>query len=222
MELGGMRLRNRVAHASITTRFGKDHRVSERLIAYHANRASGGCAMIVTEPLAALQWQHNEGAKIRVYDDGEIEGLARWADAVERHDCRLLGQLQDPGRGRHHPRAGRRRPHDHRRTAAEHPHRRKASARTPRVTASGVRVAAACTPEARFGAGRHLDAGGHGIDPAPERVIDLDNLGEGNLIAPGELDGVEKRPRAHCRRLATDLDLGRGGVQQGIGASINP
>jgi len=103
MELGGMRLRNRVAHASITTRFGKDHRVSERLIAYHANRASGGCAMIVTEPLAALQWQQNEGAKIRVYDDGEIEGLARWADAVERHDCRLLGQLQDPGRGRHHP-----------------------------------------------------------------------------------------------------------------------
>lgn len=103
MELGGLRLRNRVAHASITTRFGKDHRVSDRLIAYHANRAKGGCAMIVTEPLAALRRQTNAGAKIRIYDDGEMDGLSRWADAVERHDCRLLGQLQDPGRGRHHP-----------------------------------------------------------------------------------------------------------------------
>lgn len=103
MELGGVRLRNRVAHASITTRFGKDHRVSARLIAYHESRAQGGCAMIVTEPLAALARQKNQGAKIRVYDDGEMDGLSRWAEAVERHDCRLLGQLQDPGRGRHHP-----------------------------------------------------------------------------------------------------------------------
>ena len=26
---------------------------------------------------------------------------ARWAEAVESEDCRLLGQIQDPGRGRH-------------------------------------------------------------------------------------------------------------------------
>jgi len=100
--LGGIRLRNRVAHASVTTRYGVDQHVTERLVTYHASRAEGGCAMIITEPLAVLDWQTDESHKIRVYDESELDGLKRWADAVERHDCRLVGQLQDAGRGMHH------------------------------------------------------------------------------------------------------------------------
>ncbi len=98
----GVALRNRIAHASMTTRMGSNHRVTDQLIAYSENRAAGGCAMIVTEPLAVLRWQKDEGAKIRAYDDAELDGLKRWAAAVEAHDCRLLGQLQDAGRGKHH------------------------------------------------------------------------------------------------------------------------
>jgi 2,4-dienoyl-CoA reductase-like NADH-dependent reductase (Old Yellow Enzyme family) len=101
ISLGGVSLRNRVAHASMTTRFAVDQRVTPRLIAHHAGRAEGGCAMIVTEPLAVLKWQAGEANKVRVYDDDEMDGLKRWAEAVERHDCRLVGQLQDPGRGMH-------------------------------------------------------------------------------------------------------------------------
>ena len=33
---------------------------------------------------------------------GDIFFPKRWADAVESRDCRLLGQIQDPGRARHH------------------------------------------------------------------------------------------------------------------------
>jgi 2,4-dienoyl-CoA reductase-like NADH-dependent reductase (Old Yellow Enzyme family)/NADPH-dependent 2,4-dienoyl-CoA reductase/sulfur reductase-like enzyme len=102
IELGGIRLRNRVAHASITTRFAKDNRVTEQLITQHASRADGGCAMIITEPLAVLKWQTDETHKVRAWDDDEMEGLKRWADAVESRDCRLIGQLQDSGRGMHH------------------------------------------------------------------------------------------------------------------------
>src|SRR6185503_5148268 len=40
-------------------------------------------------------------SKTRVWNDDNLEGLKRWADAVESHDCRLLGQVQDPGRARH-------------------------------------------------------------------------------------------------------------------------
>ena len=100
--LGGITLRNRVAHAAMTTRFGKEQRVTDQLITQHASRAEGGCAMIITEPLAVLKWQTDETHKIRVYDESEMDGLKRWAAAIERYDSRLIGQLQDSGRGMHH------------------------------------------------------------------------------------------------------------------------
>src|SRR5687768_9177293 len=86
----------------MTTLLGENTRVTDRLIRYHANRAKGGAALIVTEPLSMAPHQLLPN-KVRVWNDDNVEGLKRWADAVETHDCRLLGQLQDPGRGRHAP-----------------------------------------------------------------------------------------------------------------------
>ena len=98
--LGRVVLKNRVVHASISTRFAESGAVSDRLIAYHANRARGGAAITVTEPLGVLA-QHAGGSRVDVWSGRNGEGLRRWAAAVEAHDCRLLAQLQDPGRGRH-------------------------------------------------------------------------------------------------------------------------
>lgn len=100
--LAGKRLRNRLVHASMTTLMGENARVTDRLVQYHANRARGGAALIVTEPLSMAPHQ-NIPYKVRVWNDDNLEGLERWADAVESEDCRLLGQIQDPGRGRHAP-----------------------------------------------------------------------------------------------------------------------
>lgn len=108
IDLGGVTLRNRVAHASMTTRYGQGQAVTEKLIAYHVNRARGGCAMSITEPLATLPWQSGEPNKVCVFDDSKLDGLKRWAEAVESLDCRLVGQLQDPGRATHQ---GMRRPY---------------------------------------------------------------------------------------------------------------
>lgn len=96
-----MRLRNRVVHASMTTLTVREGRVMPEQIQYYANRARGGAAMIVSEPLSMSELQSVPG-KTHVFDDANVEGLQRWAGAVEAHDCRLLGQIQDPGRARHH------------------------------------------------------------------------------------------------------------------------
>ena len=56
-ELAGKRLRNRIAHASMTTLSTPAGRVTERLIQYHANRAAGGAALTVTEPLGIKRHQ---------------------------------------------------------------------------------------------------------------------------------------------------------------------
>ena len=98
LTLHGVTLRNRVAHASMTTKMGRAQSVTDALVAYHRNRAAGGTGLIVTEPVAVQPW-HCQPYKINVFEDSA--GLVRWARAVEQHDCRLVGQLQDSGRGRH-------------------------------------------------------------------------------------------------------------------------
>jgi 2,4-dienoyl-CoA reductase-like NADH-dependent reductase (Old Yellow Enzyme family) len=100
--LAGHRLRNRVVHASMTTRFQSGGKVTPMLIDYCVNRARGGAAAVVSEPLAMMRSQASV-PKVQVFDGLNADGLKRWADAVESLDCRLLGQVQDPGRGRHAP-----------------------------------------------------------------------------------------------------------------------
>ncbi len=98
--LAGRPLRNRIVHASMNTHMAENTRVTDRLIQYHANRARGGAALIVTEPISMARHQ-NVSYRARAWNDDNLDGLKRWANAVESEDCRLLGQIQDPGRGRH-------------------------------------------------------------------------------------------------------------------------
>jgi dimethylglycine catabolism A len=98
--LAGKWLRNRITHASMTTRMGREQRLTEGQLAYYRNRARGGCSLIVTEPLTA--WRRQQAPhKLRVRGEDAFADLQRFAEAVESEDCRLLGQIQDPGRGRH-------------------------------------------------------------------------------------------------------------------------
>lgn len=100
--LRGSRLRNRLAHASMTTRMQREGFVTDELIRYYANRAAGGAGLIISEPLAMIA-QQDRLPKVRVRDPLGHDGLKRWAAAVAEQGGVLLGQVQDPGRGRHAP-----------------------------------------------------------------------------------------------------------------------
>lgn len=102
LQVGAHRLRNRVVHASMSTYFVRDREVTQRFVDYHASRARGGAAMIVTEPVSIAPWQTADN-RLAVYDQQNLDGLKRVAEAVEGEDCRLLAQIQDSGRGRHKP-----------------------------------------------------------------------------------------------------------------------
>ena len=101
-DLAAKRLRNRITHASMSLLATPAGRVTDRLIQYHANRAAGGAAMTVTEPLGMMRHQAGLG-RVQVWRRDDADGLRRFAEAVESQDCRLLGQIQDAGRGRHFP-----------------------------------------------------------------------------------------------------------------------
>lgn len=98
----GKRLRNRICHASMSTRYGKGGEVTDKFITYHANRAKGGAALLVSEPLATRRGQRTD-VRMGVWDQENFDGLKKWAAAVEGQDSRMLVQIQDPGRGRHKP-----------------------------------------------------------------------------------------------------------------------
>jgi 2,4-dienoyl-CoA reductase-like NADH-dependent reductase (Old Yellow Enzyme family)/thioredoxin reductase len=95
-------MRNRIVHASMSTGRAEGSRVTEALVGYYANRARGGAALVVSEPLASLASQ-NVPTRVRVWDDAELDGLSRWAEGVRRYDSQLIGQLQHSGRGWHEP-----------------------------------------------------------------------------------------------------------------------
>lgn len=98
--IGGVPVRNRIAHASIVSRFVQDGRATDRLINYLASRAQGGTGLIVTEPVA-MTFANRSPQRLRGWDDAGLADLQRVAAAVEHWDSRVLAQVQDPGRGRH-------------------------------------------------------------------------------------------------------------------------
>ena len=96
--VGGRELRNRIVHAATVTGLGRDRAVTDRLVAYHAARAQGGTAMIVTELMNVHPTSSGAPILVSIHDEANLGGLTRWAEAVERHGCRLIGQLGHIGR----------------------------------------------------------------------------------------------------------------------------
>src|SRR5215475_9905420 len=84
-QLAGKQLRNRIVHASMSLLATPQGRVTDRFIQYHANRAAGGAAMTVTEPLAMMR--HQAGLpRVQVWRQDNTDGLKRLAEAVESQD----------------------------------------------------------------------------------------------------------------------------------------
>ncbi len=104
LHLGGLQLKNRIVHASISTRLGAHGVLGEAYLRYCEARARGGAAMLVTEPVGLGPWQNP--MRLPAYEAAHLPGLGRLADAVLSHGCHLVAQIQDPGRGRHIPGRG--------------------------------------------------------------------------------------------------------------------
>ncbi len=102
-ELADKPLRNRIVHASMSLGMTVGGKVSAGQIQYCANRAKGGAAMVITEPLGMIRQHMANLHRASAFTAADEDGLTRWARAVEGEGCRLLGQVQDSGRGRHLP-----------------------------------------------------------------------------------------------------------------------
>lgn len=97
-QIGSITLRNRVLMPAMATRMAEpDYTVGKRLIAYHAARARGGCAMNITEFVAVHPTSHFHCTPA-LYDDKFIPGMRDLADALHQEGGRLCVQLWHVGR----------------------------------------------------------------------------------------------------------------------------
>ena len=83
----------------MTTRYAREGGVTPRLQNYYLNRAAGGAAMIVTEPVNGHRRQVDP-RKLDAYNGGCEASMQPLTRRLADHQCLLIAQLQDNGRGR--------------------------------------------------------------------------------------------------------------------------
>jgi 2,4-dienoyl-CoA reductase-like NADH-dependent reductase (Old Yellow Enzyme family) len=99
IQIGSVRLRNRIFSSGHMTCMLSDGLPNADFVAYHEARAAGGCGLIITESAAV---HHTSNAyNVQLFRDDSISALAKVADAVHRHDCKIFGQLGHGGRETH-------------------------------------------------------------------------------------------------------------------------
>lgn len=98
VQLGGVRLRNRVFVPGHTTNFGHQNRPTERHVAYHRERARGGVGLIITEAVRVHPTSAGRHISLGCFDDDAIPAFAAIAQAVQAEGAKLFGQLMHAGR----------------------------------------------------------------------------------------------------------------------------
>ncbi len=104
LQIGATSVRHRIMVAPHGQAYGENHQPSDRMIAYLAERAKGGAALVGVEATSASR--HLSGAqpggatsgwRLTAWERRTIPAYARLAEAVHSHDCRIFVQLSTGG-----------------------------------------------------------------------------------------------------------------------------
>ncbi|MCH8155646.1 MAG: NmrA family NAD(P)-binding protein, partial [Proteobacteria bacterium] len=98
LRIGGITLKNRIVSTGHETAMADENGINETIVAYHEARAKGGAGLIIVEVALVHDAAVFTVNPIKVTSDDCIPRYRRLAEVVQRHDCRLFGQLFHPGR----------------------------------------------------------------------------------------------------------------------------
>ena len=104
LQIGATAVRHRIMVAPHGQAYGENHAPGDRMIAYFAERARGGAALVGVEATSASR--HLSGAqpggatsgwRLTAYERRTIPAYARLAEAVHAHECGIFVQLSTGG-----------------------------------------------------------------------------------------------------------------------------
>ncbi|MFD1235764.1 FAD-binding protein [Pseudonocardia benzenivorans] len=98
LTLGPVTLRNRIFVSAHTTNLGERHEVSDRLVAYHRERAAGGVGLVVTEGLRVHPTTLKRPEALSVWSDDAVAPLRRLTAAVQGEGAAIFAQILHSGR----------------------------------------------------------------------------------------------------------------------------
>lgn len=93
LAIGPVTVRNRVMTTGHTLLYAEDGLISDRHVAYYAERAKGGIGLMVIEQQAAHPSGRNYLAGCRAYDPAVVPRYSRLAEACHAHGARVFAQL---------------------------------------------------------------------------------------------------------------------------------
>lgn len=99
MTIRGVELKNRLMMSAMVTNFSTEEgRVTDRLIAYHRERAQGGVGMIETEAAYVHPPGKGYAHQMGIYKDDLIPGLEELVRNIHAHGAKAAAQLHHAGR----------------------------------------------------------------------------------------------------------------------------
>ena len=98
-----MEIKNRLAVSPMVTNYcEKNGKATDRFVAYHEEKARGGWGLILTENYAITPDARGFSYVAGLYEDAQIAGHARVADAVHKHGAKIVAQMVHAGRQTNH------------------------------------------------------------------------------------------------------------------------
>jgi 2,4-dienoyl-CoA reductase-like NADH-dependent reductase (Old Yellow Enzyme family)/thioredoxin reductase len=96
IDIGGMRLKNRIVMPAMHLNYTPDGQVNDRLMGFYEERARGGAALIIIGGCIIDEYS-GPRMMINLDHDNFIPGLKRLTDKLHAHDVHIAGQLYHAG-----------------------------------------------------------------------------------------------------------------------------
>ena len=97
LQIGTIVLANRICFSAHLTNFSEDQKISDRHVHYYAERAKGGCALIITEEMSVHPTDHAYEKLIDAYHPDVIPGYKKLTQTTHQFDTKIFAQLNHNG-----------------------------------------------------------------------------------------------------------------------------
>ncbi len=98
IELGGVKIKNRVFLPGHTTNFGQNNLPTDRNITYLSTRAAGGVGLIISEAIRVHPTSAGRNSTLGAFDDQCIPSFKKLTSAVHKNGAVLFAQIMHAGR----------------------------------------------------------------------------------------------------------------------------